>query len=421
MAPATPFSCSKQIAVAGGHARLVRPPACVLPRLRQRRPTRIFAASGNTATADSKANLRNLTYDLSEASASNGESQTKPIKVAVSGAAGQISNHLLFMLASGQVFGPNAPIILQLLGSERSINAIEGVSMELEDSLYPLLREIKMGIDPIEVFEDADWALLIGAKPRSKGMERADLLDVNGRVFAEQGRALNEVASRDVKVVVVGNPCNTNALIAMENAPDLPPKNFSALTRLDQNRARFQLAVKAGVPFDKVSRVAVWGNHSTTQVPDWVNARIGDTPASKVIDDEAWFKEDFTPKVATRGASVIQKWGRSSGASTAGSIADHVRSLIQPTPEGDCFSMAISTDGNPYGIADGLFYSMPCTSTGNGDYDIVPGFEVDEWLSSKMKASEEELIREKECVAHLIGLEGAACAITEDTMLPGEN
>lgn len=375
------------------------------------------------AVADGKrrSNLVNLTYELGDDTTTTAEKWTKPIKVAVSGAAGQISNHLLFMLASGAVFGPNQPIVLQLLGSERSINAIEGVSMELEDSLYPLLREIKIGIDPSEVFEGAEWALLIGAKPRTKGMERSDLLEVNGRVFVEQGRALNEVANPNVKVVVVGNPCNTNALIAMNNAPNIPRKNFSALTRLDENRARCQLAFKAGVFFDTVTRVAIWGNHSTTQVPDWVNARIAGSPATELIKDDTWFTEEFTPKVATRGARVIEKWGKSSGASTAGSIADHMRSLIKPTPEGDCFSMAVATDDNPYGVAEGLVFSMPCRSNGDGDYDIVPDFVVDEWLRGKIKASEEELIRERECVSHLIGLEGASCRITEDTMLPGEN
>lgn len=373
------------------------------------------------ANEKSRPNLVNLTYDLGDDATKTDDKWTKPIRVAVSGAAGQISNHLLFMLASGGVFGPNQPIVLQLLGSERSINAIEGVSMELEDSLYPLLREIKIGIDPGMVFEDADWALLIGAKPRSKGMERADLLEVNGQVFAQQGRALNEVANPDVKVVVVGNPCNTNALIAMKNAPRVPPKNFSALTRLDENRARCQLAFKAGVFFDTVTRVAVWGNHSTTQVPDWVNAQIAGSPASDIIKDDAWFKEEFTPKVATRGARVIEKWGKSSGASTAGSIADHIRSLISPTPEGDCFSMAVATEGNPYGIAEGLVFSMPCRSNGDGNYEVVPDFVIDDWLRDKIKASEQELIRERDCVSHLIGLEGASCIITEDTMLPGEN
>eukprot|EP00803_Ostreobium_quekettii_P006890 evm.model.scf_64.17 EVM.evm.TU.scf_64.17 scf_64:137910-142967(+) len=415
-----------QIAAPGGRSRALGGTGGAGLERRQRRRqaglrggTRVSAV----ATTGPKAapNLLNLTYDLTDDASPIAKTQTKPVKVAVSGAAGQICNHLLFMLASGQVFGPDTPIKLQLLGSERSINAIEGVAMELEDSLYPLLREIDMGVDAYDVFEDADWALLIGAKPRTKGMERADLLEVNGRVFADQGRALNEVANRNVKVVVVGNPCNTNALIAMENAPSLSPKNFSALTRLDQNRARFQLALKAGVPFDAVSRVAIWGNHSTTQVPDWVNSQIGGAPAADVIGDEDWFKNEFTPNVAQRGAAVIQKWGRSSGASTAGSIADHVRSLVQPTPEGDCFSMAVSTKGNPYGITDGLFFSMPCRSSGNGDYEVIPGFAMDEWLREKIRASEEELVRERECVSHLIGLEGGACSITKDTMLPGEN
>lgn len=421
MASTMSAACPQKARVLGRNIYTGSTPRLLPQRPRQQRqqrsgpPCRISAVS--VANETTPPDVVNLTYDF----ANDEDKLTKPIKIAVSGAAGQISNHLLFMLASGQVFGPNQPIALQLLGSERSINAIEGVSMELEDSLYPLLREINIGIDPEVVFKDAEWALLIGAKPRSKGMERADLLEVNGQVFVKQGQALNEVADPDVKVVVVGNPCNTNALIAMENAPRIPRKNFSALTRLDENRAKCQIALKAGVFFDAVSRVAVWGNHSTTQVPDWVNTKINGTPASELINDDTWFKEEFTPKVATRGASVIQKWGKSSGASTAGSIADHIRSLITPTPEGDCFSMAVTTDGNPYGIAEGLIYSMPCRSKGDGDYEIVPDLVINDWLSAKMKASEEELIRERECVSHMIGLDGAACRITEDTMLPGEN
>ncbi len=230
-----------------------------------------------------------------------------PPQVAVTGASGQISNHLLFMIASGEAFGKDQPIALQLLGSERSKEALEGVAMELEDSLYPLLREVTIGIDPMAVFKDADWCLMIGAKPRGPGMERADLLDLNGQIFQEQGRALNEVASPDCKVLVVGNPCNTNALIAMENAPKLKRKNFHALTRLDENRAKCQLALKAGKFYTSVSRVCVWGNHSTTQVPDFVNARIGGVPAMDLINDTKWFREEFTPKVATRGGALIKK------------------------------------------------------------------------------------------------------------------
>jgi len=349
-------------------------------------------------------------------------SHWKPmIRVAVSGAAGQISNHLLFQIASGLTFGADQPVALHLLGSERSKDAVQGVAMELEDSCYPLLREVWISIDAEQAFRDVDWAILIGAKPRGPGMERSDLLDLNGQIFQMQGQALNKVADPDCKVVVVGNPCNTNALIAMENAPNLKRKNFHALTRLDQNRARSQLAVKSNCHYASVKNVAIWGNHSTTQVPDFVNATIQGEPAEKVIDDQDWLEEEFTPVVQTRGAAVIKKWGRSSGASTAVSITDHINSLLKPTDEGDCFCMAVCTDGNPYGIEEGLIYSMPLRSKGDGDYEIVDDFEVTDYLREKIIKSEQELSNERNCVKHLIGQDGGACEIVEDTMLPGEN
>ncbi|KAL4575252.1 hypothetical protein LXL04_022094 [Taraxacum kok-saghyz] len=369
-----------------------------------------------------------LTYDLK----ADDETQSwkKMINVAVSGAAGMISNHLLFkktvnkilksQLASGEVFGPDQPIALKLLGSERSFGALEGVAMELEDSLFPLLREVSIGIDPYEVFEDAEWALLIGAKPRGPGMERADLLDINGQIFAEQGKALNEVASRNVKVMVVGNPCNTNALICMKNAPNIPAKNFHALTRLDENRAKCQLALKAGVFYDKVSNVTIWGNHSTTQVPDFLNAKIHGVPVPEVIRDRKWLEEDFTKMVQTRGGVLIKKWGRSSAASTAVSIVDAIRSLVTPTPEGDWFSTGVYTNGNPYGIAENIVFSMPCRSKGDGDYELVKDVIFDDYLRNRIKKSEDELLAEKKCVAHLTGEGIAVCDLPEDTMLPGE-
>lgn len=364
-----------------------------------------------------------LSYDTANEDPSLTQSWQKTVRVAVTGASGQIANHLLFMLASGEVFGKNQPIALQLLGSQRSREALEGVAMELEDSLYPLLREVSISTDPYAVFQDAEWALMIGAKPRGPGQERADLLDQNGRIFVEQGKALNEVASKTCKVMVVGNPCNTNALIAMENAPSIPRKNFHALTRLDENRAKCQLALKSGKFYTNISRVCIWGNHSTTQVPDFINARIGGRPAIDVIQDMKWFKEEFTPTVAQRGGALIKKWGRSSAASTAVSIADAIRSLVVPTAPGDCFSSAVCTDGNPYGIQEGLIFSMPCRSKGDGDYEVCDDFIIDDWLRAKINETQEELVKEKECVGHLIGVEGAACRIGpgEDTMLPGEN
>ncbi|KAL6838461.1 hypothetical protein ACP4OV_031706 [Aristida adscensionis] len=358
------------------------------------------------------------TYDLK--AEEDTTSWKKLVNIVVSGAAGMISNHLLFKLASGEVFGPDQPIALKLLGSERSFQALEGVAMELEDSLYPLLREVSIGIDPYEVFQDADWALLIGAKPRGPGMERADLLDINGQIFAQQGKALNAVASRNVKVLVVGNPCNTNALICLKNAPDIPAKNFHALTRLDENRAKCQLALKAGVFYDRVSNVTIWGNHSTTQVPDFLNARIDGKPVKEVISDTKWLEEEFTKTVQKRGGALIQKWGRSSAASTAVSIADAIKSLVNPTPEGDWFSSGVYTTGNPYGIAEDIVFSMPCRSKGDGDYELVKDVMIDEFLRERIKKSEDELVAEKRCVGHLTGEGDAFCEVSEDTMLPGE-
>ncbi|XP_078445991.1 lactate/malate dehydrogenase family protein [Wolffia australiana] len=358
------------------------------------------------------------TYDL------RAEEETKSwksiISIAVSGAAGMISNHLLFKLASGEVFGMDQPIALRLLGSERSRQALEGVAMELEDSLYPLLREVSIGIDPYEIYQDVEWALLIGAKPRGPGMERAALLDINGQIYAEQGKALNAVASQNVKVMVVGNPCNTNALICLKNAPNIPAKNFHALTRLDENRAKCQLALKAGVFYDKVSNVTIWGNHSTTQVPDFLNARINGRPVKEVIKDTKWLEEEFTERVQKRGGVLIQKWGRSSAASTAVSIVDAIRSLVTPTPEGDWFSTGVYTNGNPYGIADDIVFSMPCRSRGDGNYELVDNLQIDDFLRARLQKTEAELLAEKRCVAHLTGEGNAFCDLPEDTMLPGE-
>eukprot|EP00239_Pterosperma_sp_CCMP1384_P000770 CAMPEP_0197847694 /NCGR_PEP_ID=MMETSP1438-20131217/6810_1 /TAXON_ID=1461541 /ORGANISM="Pterosperma sp., Strain CCMP1384" /LENGTH=438 /DNA_ID=CAMNT_0043459687 /DNA_START=85 /DNA_END=1401 /DNA_ORIENTATION=+ len=392
-------------------------------RSASRQALSVRAASTEALDADKQLECYGVfctTYDISNAEKEQQETWKKTINVAVSGAAGQISNHLLFMIASGEVFGKDQPICLSMLGSERSFNALEGVAMELEDSLYPLLREVRIGIKAEEVFAGADWALLIGAKPRGPGMERSDLLDINGQIFAEQGKALDKVASKDVKVCVVGNPCNTNALIALKNAPSLNPKNFHALTRLDENRAKCQLALKAGVFYTQVSNVTIWGNHSTTQVPDFVNAKIAGKPAKEVISDDAWLQDDFTPVVQTRGGALIKKWGRSSAASTAVSIADAIRSLVTPTPEGDWFSSAVLTDGNPYGVAEGIIFSMPCKSTGDGSYELCEDVVIDDWLKERIAKSEDELVKEKECVKHLFGEFGGACEITEDTMLPGE-
>eukprot|EP00897_Mesotaenium_endlicherianum_P009926 jgi/Mesen1/8962/ME000056S08368 len=361
-----------------------------------------------------------VNYDLNEEELKK-KTWKKTIRIAVSGAAGMISNHLLFKLAAGEVFGQDQPIALNLLGSVRSQQALEGVAMELEDSLFPLLREVNIGIDPIDSFRDAEWAILVGAKPRGPGMERADLLDINGQIFAEQGRALNAVAHPNVKVMVVGNPCNTNALICMKNAPKLNPRNFHALTRLDENRAKCQLALKAGVFYDQVSNTTIWGNHSTTQVPDFLNARIKGERVTDVISDKKWLEEEFTPCVQTRGGALIKKWGRSSAASTAVSIVDAIKSLVNPTPEGDWFSTGVYTNGNPYGIAEDIIFSMPCRSKGDGDYELVTEVEIDDYLRARIQKSEDELVAEKNCVAHLIGKDTGFCDLPEgDTTLPGE-
>ncbi|KAI4352665.1 hypothetical protein L6164_006893 [Bauhinia variegata] len=411
-------------------SRLSRRRNCAIGSFHRVQPTRIScsiapnqvqAPAVQTEDPKSKSDCYGvfcLTYDLKAEEETR--SWKKLINIAVSGAAGMISNHLLFKLASGEVFGPDQPIALKLLGSEKSFQALEGVAMELEDSLFPLLREVRIGIDPYEVFQDAEWALLIGAKPRGPGMERADLLDINGQIFAEQGKALNAVASRNVKVIVVGNPCNTNALICLKNAPNIPAKNFHALTRLDENRAKCQLALKAGVFYDKVSNMTIWGNHSTTQVPDFLNAKIDGLPVTEVIRDRKWLEEEFTETIQKRGGMLIKKWGRSSAASTAVSIVDAMRSLVTPTPEGDWFSSGVYSTGNPYGIAEDLVFSMPCRSKGDGDYEFVKDVIFDDFLRQRIAKSEAELLAEKRCVAHLTGEGIAVCDLPGDTMLPGE-
>ncbi|KAI9098436.1 hypothetical protein K1719_025061 [Acacia pycnantha] len=420
---------SSQLSILSKHLSLTKPCSFrTLTRTQKARiscsiaPNEVQAPAVQTQDPKSKPECYGvfcLTYDLKAEAETR--SWKKLINIAVSGAAGMIANHLLFKLASGEVFGPDQPIALKLLGSERSFQALEGVAMELEDSLFPLLREVSIGIDSYEVFQEADWALLIGAKPRGPGMERAGLLDINGQIYAEQGKALNAVASRNVKVIVVGNPCNTNALICLKNAPNIPAKNFHALTRLDENRAKCQLALKAGVFYDKVSNMTIWGNHSTTQVPDFLNARIDSLPVKEVIKDHKWLENEFTEKVQKRGGLLIQKWGRSSAASTAVSIVDAMRALITPTPEGDWFSSGVYTNGNPYGIAEDIVFSMPCRSKGDGDYELVKDVIFDDYLRQRIAKTEAELLAEKRCVAHLTGEGVAVCDLPSgDTMLPGE-
>lgn len=324
------------------------------------------------------------------------------IKVAVTGAAGQIGYALLFRLASGGAFGPGQKVTLQLLEIPQAMAALEGVVMELQDCAFPLLDDVIISDDPRRAFDGANWGLLVGAKPRGKGMERGDLIRDNGPIFVSQGRTLAEVAASDLRVLVVGNPANTNALIAMHNAAGVPRERFAAMTRLDQNRAQSQLAAKAGVAVTDVTNVAIWGNHSATQYPDAEHAKIKGKPAYDVISDHAWLREEFIPTVQKRGAAVIAARGLSSAASAANAIVDHVRSMVTKTPAGDWFSAAVASDGS-YGIDDGLIFSFPLTSDGQGNWSIVQGLELSDFARGKLQATLEELREEKEVVTDLLG------------------
>ncbi len=323
-------------------------------------------------------------------------------RIAVTGAAGQIAYSLLFRIAAGDLLGPNVPIALHLLDLPESEAALKGVQMELHDCVFPLLKEIKIGSKPEEMFEGVHYALLVGAKPRGPGMERKDLLSDNGKIFVGQGKALNQVASRDVRVFVVGNPCNTNCLIAMHHAPDLPKNQFFAMTMLDQNRAVFQLAAKANTTVEEVSHVAIWGNHSSTQVPDFVNARIHGRPAADIIRDRKWLEGEFIQKIQKRGAEVIAARGKSSAASAANAIVGTIRSLLTPTPHGEWFSLAVSSQNNPYGISKDLVFSFPCKSQGKGDWSIAAGLTLDHFLKEKLEVTQKELIEERDLVSHLL-------------------
>ena len=324
----------------------------------------------------------------------------KLLRIAVTGGAGQIAYNLLFRIASGELFGSDVPIALHLVEPVSMIGSLEGVQMELEDCAFEVLQEIHVGSDPFLLFKDIDWAFLVGAKPRSPGMERKDLLQENGHIFAEQGKALNEVASRDVKVLIVGNPCNTNCLIALHNATALSPHNFYAMTRLDHNRAKYQLALKARVPVKEVIQVAIWGNHSTTQVPDFYHAKISTAPVVEVIRDIQWLQETFFSLVQKRGAIILEARGKSSAASAASSAIDSIHSLTIPTH--DWFSMGVYSKNNSYGIDSDLVFSFPCTSQGKGDYAIVSNIEWNDFLEKKIRYSEQELIEERDMVRHLL-------------------
>ncbi|MDE3046464.1 MAG: malate dehydrogenase [Verrucomicrobiota bacterium] len=323
-------------------------------------------------------------------------------RIAVTGAGGQIAYSLIFRLAHGDLLGPNQPIALHLLELPEGVGALKGLAMELDDCTFPLLKEVKVGSDPEEVFGGVDYALLVGAKPRGPGMERQDLLADNGRIFVGQGRALNRAASRDVKVLIVGNPCNTNCLIAMHHAPDLKPEQFFAMTRLDQNRAVYQLARKSGSDSQHVSHVTIWGNHSATQVPDFEHALIRGKPATEVITDRKWLEGEFITTVQKRGAEVIAARGKSSAASAANAAIEAMRSVLVPTHQGDWFSMGVSAKGNPYGIDENLVFSFPCRSKGKGDFEIVSGLKITPFLKEKLQITQKELLDERDMVAHLL-------------------
>jgi malate dehydrogenase len=322
-----------------------------------------------------------------------------PVRVAVTGAAGQIGYSLLFRIASGEMLGKDQPVILHLLEITPALKALNGVVMELEDCAFPLLAGVVQSDDPMKAFEGVNYALLVGAMPRKQGMERGDLLAANGGIFKPQGEALSEVAARDVKVLVVGNPANTNALIAQQHAKKLDPKQFTAMTRLDHNRAMSQLSAKTGKPVSHITKMTIWGNHSSTQYPDLFHCEVDGQNAAELVGDQSWLEGTFIPTVAKRGAAIIEARGLSSAASAANAAIDHMRTWALGTAEGDWTSMGITSDGS-YGIPKGLIYSFPVTCK-NGEYSIVQGLEIDAFSRSKMDATAAELEEERQAVREL--------------------
>ncbi|HEX5256775.1 MAG TPA: malate dehydrogenase [Mycobacterium sp.] len=322
-----------------------------------------------------------------------------PLKVAVTGAAGQIGYSLLFRLASGSLLGADHPIELRLLEIEPALKALEGVVMELDDCAFPLLSGVEIGADANKIFDGVNLALLVGARPRGPGMERSDLLEANGAIFTAQGKALNSVAADDVRIGVTGNPANTNALIALSNAPDIPKERFSALTRLDHNRAISQLAKKTGAAVTDIKKVTIWGNHSATQYPDIFHAEVGGKNAAEVVNDQNWIENDFIPTVAKRGAAIIDARGASSAASAASATVDAARSWLQGSPDGDWVSMAVLSDGS-YGVPEGIVSSFPVT-TKDGNWSIVQGLEIDEFSRGRIDKTTAELVDERAAVTEL--------------------
>jgi len=326
-------------------------------------------------------------------------SMKDPVRVAVTGAAGQIGYSLLFRIASGAMLGPDQPVVMHLLEITPALDALKGVAMELEDCAFPLLAGIVQTDDPNVAFEGVNNALLVGSRPRSKGMERKDLLEANGAIFTVQGKALSDNAADDVRILVVGNPANTNCLIAMNNAPNIPNDRFTAMTRLDHNRAKAQLAIKTGTTVNDVTNMTIWGNHSATQYPDLFHAEVNGKVAADVIDDQGWLENEFIPTVQQRGAAIIEARGLSSAASAANAAIDHVRTWVMGTAEGDWVSMAIPSDGS-YGVPEGLLSSFPVT-TSEGTYRIVQGLEHNDFSQARIDATVNELIEERDTVAEL--------------------
>ena len=322
-----------------------------------------------------------------------------PVKIAVTGAAGQISYSLLFRLAAGEMLGKDQPVILQMLEITPALDALKGVAMELDDCAFPLLAGTVTTDNPEVAFADADYAFLVGARPRGPGMERKDLLEANATIFSTQGKAINEAASRDIKVLVVGNPANTNALITQRNAPDIDPRNFTAMMRLDHNRALTQLAQKVDVSINDITKIAVWGNHSSTQYPDLHHAEVAGQSVINMVDKD-WYTDDYIPQVQQRGAAIIDARGASSAASAANAAIFHMRDWALGSADNDWVSMGVYSDGS-YGIETGLIYSYPCICK-NGDWEIVRDLPTDEFSRSRMRATEEELAEERDAVAHLL-------------------
>ncbi len=322
-----------------------------------------------------------------------------PVKVAVTGAAGAIGYSLLFRIASGQMLGPDTPVHLSLLEIPQAVKAAEGTAMELDDCAFPLLAGVDISDDPNVAFDGVSVALLVGARPRTKGMERGDLLEANGGIFKPQGQALNAHAASDLKVLVVGNPANTNCLIAQSHAPDIPRERFTAMVRLDHNRAIAQVAAKTGAAVAEITNMTIWGNHSATQYPDVFHAKVKGADAAQTIDDQAWIESDFIPTVQKRGAAIIEARGASSAASAANAAVDHIHDWVLGTPEGDWVSMAVPADGS-YGIAEGVISGYPCTCAG-GEYTIVEGLDLDAFSRGKVDASVSELTEERDAVSQL--------------------